>query len=206
MALRQLQILFPNAHVWTDAICINQANEAEKSHVVQHMGQIFHAAARVYAWLGPADPGVDDVGDSSDALLDHLQQIGDLFWDTAGPDSRLDEMPFDMDPILAELLPELNEMFETPSEKGGFPTLAYTRFSNRDYWQRVWVLQEVYLAQKLIFCCGDKVMESKTLAGALILLSSYQNSPSQLPATPKCTAYSCTPPSTQPQPTPCALL
>ncbi|KAJ8131238.1 hypothetical protein O1611_g2388 [Lasiodiplodia mahajangana] len=169
MALMQLQILCPNTYIWTDAICINQSNEEEKSYIVQHMGQIFHAAQKVYAWLGLADPGIDGPGDSSHALWDHLEEIGNLFWDEAGHDNRLDQMPLNLTPILDKLLPELNARLE-----GGFPTLAYSRFSNRVYWQRVWVLQEVYLARELIFCCGSKTMISKNLAGALILLEAYQ--------------------------------
>ncbi|KAI3324182.1 heterokaryon incompatibility protein-domain-containing protein [Xylariaceae sp. AK1471] len=173
-ALKLLQLLCPDMYIWTDAICINQANEEEKSHLVQHMGQIFNAAEKVYAWLGPADPGEHGVGDSSDALWDHLQQLGDLFWEHTGHDKRLDQMPFDMDPILERLLPDLNARMTKPSEQDAFPTLAYSRFSNRVYWQRVWVLQEAYLARELVFCCGSKTMISQTLAGALILLESYK--------------------------------
>ncbi|KAI0104988.1 heterokaryon incompatibility protein-domain-containing protein [Nemania sp. FL0031] len=174
LALRQLQTLCPDTYIWTDAICINQSNEEEKSHIVQHMGQIFHAAEKVYAWLGLADPGVDGPGDSSDALWDHLEQLGNLFWDETGRDNHLDQMPLNLNPMLDKLLPELNTRLGMPSQQGGFPTLAYSRFSNRVYWQRVWVLQEVHLARELVFCCGSKTMISKTLAGALILLESYQ--------------------------------
>lgn len=175
-ALRQLQVLCPDMYIWTDAICIDQLNEEEKSHVVQHMDEIFYAAQRVYAWLGPADPGEEDGvgGDSSDALWAHLKELGDLFWREAGPNRSLVETPFDMDPILKALLPDLNERLMKPSAQGGFPTIAYSKFSNRIYWQRIWVLQEVYLARELIFCCGSKTMASRTLAGALILLESYQ--------------------------------
>ncbi|KAI0395211.1 heterokaryon incompatibility protein-domain-containing protein [Xylariaceae sp. FL0594] len=172
-ALKQLRTLCPDTYIWTDAVCIDQRNEVEKSHIVQHMGEIFYAARRVYAWLGPADPSVV-AGDSSDALWVHLQELGDLFWQEAGPDRSLVDTPFDMDPILNALLPDLNDRMGRPIGQGGFPTGAYSKFSNRAYWQRIWVLQEVCLARDLIFCCGSKTMPSRTLAGALILLESYQ--------------------------------
>jgi hypothetical protein len=167
IALDQLQLLCPGRQIWTDAICIDQSNEEEKSHLVQHMGHIFSLAEQVYAWLGPAEH-------SSDALWQHLQETGDLFWEQAGHDRQLDQTPFDMEPIMGPLLPKLHARFSKPLEDGGFPTMAYTKFSDRVYWQRVWVLQEVYLAGELIFCCGSQTMDSKTLAGALILLESYQ--------------------------------
>ncbi|KAH9909498.1 heterokaryon incompatibility protein-domain-containing protein [Xylariomycetidae sp. FL2044] len=174
-AFRQLQVLDPDARIWTDAICINQSDEKEKSRVVQHMGEIYHAAERVYAWLGPPDPGTHlGIGQSSNALWDHLQVIGNLFWRCAGPDSSLDGTLFDINHILTQALPDMTARFAKDPEHGGFPTLAYAAFSNRPYWQRVWVIQEVHLARKLVFCCGDRTMDSKTLAGALILLEAFQ--------------------------------
>jgi hypothetical protein len=39
-------------HVWADAICINQADMAEKAHQVPRMGDIYREAVDVIAWLG----------------------------------------------------------------------------------------------------------------------------------------------------------
>ncbi len=41
------------AHLWIDAICINQADRVEKSHQVSLMGHIYSRADKVIAWLGP---------------------------------------------------------------------------------------------------------------------------------------------------------
>lgn len=38
--------------LWVDAICINQADMAERQHQVQLMGEIFSNAVEVVAWLG----------------------------------------------------------------------------------------------------------------------------------------------------------
>ena len=38
--------------LWIDSICINQADEAEKSGQVQMMGDIYRRARRVIIWLG----------------------------------------------------------------------------------------------------------------------------------------------------------
>lgn len=40
------------AAMWIDAICIDQANTAERSHQVHLMGKIYSGAAEVWIWLG----------------------------------------------------------------------------------------------------------------------------------------------------------
>ncbi|TEA12168.1 Heterokaryon incompatibility protein 6, OR allele [Colletotrichum sidae] len=44
---------------WIDAVCINQADPAERTQQVRHMGRIYQSARRVVAWLGPAEPSAD---------------------------------------------------------------------------------------------------------------------------------------------------
>lgn len=73
----------------------------------------------------------------------------------------------------SHIVPKLYAMFK-PVAEGGFPTRAYANFSNRAYWQRIWVLQEAYLARELQFGWGDKIMDSQQLAGALFLLESFK--------------------------------
>lgn len=38
---------------WIDAVCINQADDAERGHQVAMMGRIFFRASRTIAWVGP---------------------------------------------------------------------------------------------------------------------------------------------------------
>jgi hypothetical protein len=40
--------------IWIDAICINQQDNEEKDHQVQHMGEIYRNAKLVVVWLGPS--------------------------------------------------------------------------------------------------------------------------------------------------------
>ncbi|KAI0022698.1 heterokaryon incompatibility protein-domain-containing protein [Xylariomycetidae sp. FL0641] len=46
-------IFFPSDYWWIDAVCINQADNDEKSRQVPRMAEIYHGALAVYAWLGP---------------------------------------------------------------------------------------------------------------------------------------------------------
>lgn len=48
----------PNQPLWIDALCINQGDNAEKSHQVQRMGKIYQDAIEVLVWLG-VQPDLD---------------------------------------------------------------------------------------------------------------------------------------------------
>jgi hypothetical protein len=56
-------------HFWVDAVCINQANDKEKSFQVSLMTEIYKRARHVFAWLGPADK-------SSDSAIRCIDNIG----------------------------------------------------------------------------------------------------------------------------------
>ncbi|KAI0114388.1 heterokaryon incompatibility protein-domain-containing protein [Nemania sp. FL0031] len=163
------------AYLWADAICINQQDDKEKSSLVQHMGEIFANAKLVYAWLGPIEQATQ--GSLTSDLFVQLSELGALFWKHAGPadSGKLNERSIDLDSILTKGLQTLFSRFiQHSGQPGGFPTEEYASFSARPFWSRIWVLQEVFLAKSLYYLCGNCRLESKTLAGALILLESFQ--------------------------------
>ncbi|KAF1823935.1 heterokaryon incompatibility, partial [Dissoconium aciculare CBS 342.82] len=51
-------------YIWIDALCVDQSNAAERRHQVALMGEIFAAAERVIAWIGPAHGGSDSALES----------------------------------------------------------------------------------------------------------------------------------------------
>ena len=54
-ALRQLQsdALYGEEVIWVDALCINQADDIEKSAQIRIMREVYHNAGNVRVWLGP---------------------------------------------------------------------------------------------------------------------------------------------------------
>jgi hypothetical protein len=80
--LRNLQIAVP---VWVDAVCINQADDAERTTQVQLMRQIYQTADEVIVYLGHAEPfeqgpPVYWTGDEHDMtriepILEHAQRF-----------------------------------------------------------------------------------------------------------------------------------
>lgn len=110
------------------------------------------------------------------SLLGNLP-IGNLFWKNSGTDNevgRAAELISNRESTLQESLPNLLLRFGKPLSQGGFPTNAYVAFSNRDYWKRIWIIQEVYQARNLDFVCGDASLPSNLLAGAITLIEMFK--------------------------------
>jgi hypothetical protein len=62
---------------WIDAVCINQADDLEKSYQVAMMHQIYKNAVSVTAWLGPEDDGSDIAIQSFiDIAIDFNKMLG----------------------------------------------------------------------------------------------------------------------------------
>lgn len=170
------------SYIWVDAICINQSDDDEKSQVVPQMGQIFASASHVYAWLGPFHQRPGSSGDCANKIeideedcelvLSSLECLGELFWQHSGDDiQRLSHESLDLRRILEECVSALVTMFSS-----SFPADAYTALSNQPYWRRTWVLQEVYLAQRLLFFCGQgRVFPSKQITGGVLLVEAFRN-------------------------------
>jgi ankyrin repeat protein len=53
-------------YIWIDALCVDQSNAGERKHQVALMGEIFAAAERVIAWIGPAH-------DDSDSAIENVR-------------------------------------------------------------------------------------------------------------------------------------
>ena len=66
-ALRNLRYLKCPRSLWTDAVCIDQANNKEKAVQIPMMVRIFRGATRILAWLG--EGGGEEAGLQA---LDHL--------------------------------------------------------------------------------------------------------------------------------------
>ncbi|KAF2495324.1 heterokaryon incompatibility, partial [Lophium mytilinum] len=58
--LRTIHHEKPTFFFFIDQICIDQSNVQERNHQVNFMGQIYHEAIQVVAWLGPAADGSDE--------------------------------------------------------------------------------------------------------------------------------------------------
>ncbi|THV02670.1 HET-domain-containing protein [Dendrothele bispora CBS 962.96] len=143
--LLQLRRLKRSLPIWIDAICINQNDDDEKSSQVKMMGEIFGRAKTVVVWLGRKTLGTR----VALAILRPLLKEG-------GKD-------------------ELGQFFVKQSQKDRdlryvLADIGYSRIFSALHWivgrgvfERVWTLQEIVLAKKLIFYLGDETIPLEKL-------------------------------------------
>jgi hypothetical protein len=74
-ALLQIRKRFSGIGIWVDRICINQADDRERSHQVQLMGMVYRRARTVFVWLG-----TDERIDRALVYLEGLSK-GERAWD-----------------------------------------------------------------------------------------------------------------------------
>ena len=103
----------PMQPLWIDAICIDQSNVAERSHVVQRMGDIYASASCVIIWLGSKGLG------------------NRTMWEEMNTGRTLDNSKI------------MSRYFEES-----------VKILCHEYWTRLWIMQEVLLAKKIIVMSG----------------------------------------------------
>lgn len=130
--------------LWIDAICIDQANAAEKGPQVAMMGSIYQSASRVVAWLGPAD-------ETSHRAMQFLCSIG-LQVNVSFRGSELSPAPGAADPTLGDMKVPLFE----PHDHDMITCL--TTLFGRAWFSRLWVVQEILLGNpsRTIVLCGPQ--------------------------------------------------
>lgn len=142
-ALRQIGHMDEPQVVWVDALCIDQSNLKERSHQVAFMQDIYQRAERVLMWLGEDEDGsVSTALGLIDESLKHVRQ------ETGTLRPRPKEIKVE--------LPSTEK-----NESRGFPPprdpswKALVRLFQRPYFERVWILQEVYQAASALVMIGD---------------------------------------------------
>ena len=142
-------------YYWVDAICINQIDDEEKSYQVQMMGQIFNRADGVLACVGPP-------ADDSDYLWHML-------WKHQGNPSGSVQYKTHM-PSGKSALALLKWRASISYPDARRLLSSYSAFIERPYFSRVWVAQELLLAQSVTLCCGNKFQPFQNLTTMAILL------------------------------------
>ena len=117
--------------IWIDAICINEEDAAEKSVQVPMMSTIYGRANRVVVWLG-------DASHDSDLIMNEgfMGSIVQKLESTVGR-VRYSQLP-------GLGLPEKSDRL----------WLAIGNLLQRRWFSRLWIVQEVVLAQEIDVLCG----------------------------------------------------
>jgi Heterokaryon incompatibility protein (HET) len=156
-------------YFWIDAICINQNDNDEKSHQVKLMWEIYSRADLVIAWLGKQDEVTERGLELIKRITTVVEQRSNRLAARLGGERSYQSLSFTE---LAELgLPDIT----SPGWDHLFSVLT------RQWFSRVWVIQELVAAKECIFLCGGDIIDSSMLLqlGQIIeedkLLASIRN-------------------------------
>ncbi|KAI1134263.1 hypothetical protein F5Y05DRAFT_422837 [Hypoxylon sp. FL0543] len=128
-ALRALRHASERCTLWTDALCINEADHEERNSQVALMGLLYWSASRVNIWLGQDPRGV------AKAAFDAIKPISAAHWRNDGSMSQFSQAQADaLDPTLWR---GVTELYQNP------------------WFGRVWVQQELGLSKEAYFYWGD---------------------------------------------------
>lgn len=132
--------------IWIDAVCIDQANDAEKLFQIRNMKHIYDRAKAVWAWLGPSNEYTAE----GVALLPSIAKLVEL---PRLPQSAWIERPHPSTVGLPSFsLPvwvEVAGILENP------------------WFRRMWIIQEACLARSLVVIRGEHELQWETLRGAI---------------------------------------
>ncbi|RSL83700.1 hypothetical protein CEP51_004345 [Fusarium floridanum] len=153
-ALRRLRLPDDERRLWVDALCINQADDVEKSHQVNLMRDIYSRTTQAILWLG------DFAEDFDSSRL-------------ASTKPRTNENLIPEQTVLAaftflEVLAadhHYDIKYEEPGQdligQGVSAILVLTKLS---WWHRVWTVQEAVLPPEATLMCGTLELPFSMLA------------------------------------------
>ena len=138
-------------HFWMDTICIDQNDLSEKAMQVQLMGDTYEGAGHVFACVGPHK--------------DHSELVTEVFGSVGGGSQVGEE-----DTLENRLLEQLLKRCKVQPTFDQLAKAFYAEFSeaalkfcNREYWRRMWIVQETRLAKFIYLYCGYEVISLKRL-------------------------------------------
>ncbi|KAK5309081.1 hypothetical protein LTR70_010619, partial [Exophiala xenobiotica] len=132
---------FRDQDFWIDALCINQDDIKEKNQQIPLMGQVFSRASKVIGWLHGSfitAPNYSAGGQADPNVL------GPMLLATLIEDDPL--MPL-----------------ERCDNSRGIMSATLMRLMEHEYWSRLWIVQELALARRVVFLwegqaiCWDKL-------------------------------------------------
>ncbi|KAL6907332.1 heterokaryon incompatibility protein domain-containing protein [Trichoderma evansii] len=163
--------------LWIDALCIQQSDQEEKTYQVGQMRTIFSHSERVFSWLGPGTSSTDKAMEFAshigpralsfghdplafDIPLDELRNFfnhNKKVWKTQLL-PKYDAKKLDLAMFIHDIIfcPDLHSHTPRQGQVGDDLVAGIQSLMNREYWQRIWINQEIALAREVTLLCGTK--------------------------------------------------
>jgi hypothetical protein len=146
--------------LWADAVCINQDDTEERNHQVRLMQDIYSKAELV----------LSAVAYNNNSIAVSFQVYQDIYDVLVNSEPRFSsEELYDYQWLkrLPSLCAEDNKTDQPHNESWA----ALTAFQTLSYWKRVWIVQEVALAQSVLLICDEASMDFEKLVEISSILS-----------------------------------
>jgi len=150
--------LLASKSMWIDALCINQADLAERTSQVNIMATIYHSAEMVVVWLGEEDK----MAGLTEKALKLVRAIGKTKRENEDDLKRVVPSKLGSEVMRAVL-----------GESGDIEYWrAIAKLFRRNYFTRVWIVQEIALKKTAKAVCGRHVADWDDVVEASAFLTS----------------------------------
>lgn len=139
LALNRLRLPHQDRIIWIDALCIDQSNDKERTHQVGRMSDIYRSAKRVVIWLGEST-------EDTDMAIELMQEMEGKA--AARGDSHLPHWHVSWRQLWKHTI-RSRHTSKFRAFQNGLRILVH-----RDWFQRVWIIQEAANADSAIIMCG----------------------------------------------------
>ncbi|MCJ1316840.1 hypothetical protein MMC15_002161 [Xylographa vitiligo] len=150
-------------YLWADQLCIDQGNLVERGHQVGMMNQIYSKAAKCVAWLGEED-------DDTLLAFETIKRVKATGWNL----NPLPDAPVAQRLLQSKTLTAEAEFRLSILEDRQWYTLR--RLLGREWFSRLWILQEVVIPRVVYFKCGRYSCSQNELYLATFYLQQMRSS------------------------------
>ncbi|OCK74394.1 HET-domain-containing protein [Lepidopterella palustris CBS 459.81] len=143
-ALRSLRFPTKRRILWIDALCINQTDNIERNSQVSQMADIYSGAKKVIVWLGEGNEHTDRGMNSLGEICPRAKSIKDRVFKEGGDHQQMYK--------------EWNDLFRSFQARHDSDACfaGICALFCRDWWTRVWTVQEITLAREAQVQAGKK--------------------------------------------------
>jgi hypothetical protein len=134
--------------LWIDAICINQNDLVEKGFQIPLMTEIYRSAKQALVWLG-------EETEDTRVVFDWIPKINEQIKLILGQEDLTYEVK----------VQRCQDIFEHHNSM-----TAVTTLFEKDWFRRLWVVQEAVVARSILFVCGSLSIRYDTLVPFAVTL------------------------------------